>query len=278
MVALTLSHQPRHASEEGWAAYAVRRFSRLYVPFLLWSLIYLGLRLLKHLVIKGASSPILLGPATLLTGTAHHLWFLPFAFLVTLFIYPARRVCARSTVGWQRVWGAVLFSAGLALSFMPCPVAVDATAHPWTYFTGMSWSALPAVFYGGAAVALLPAFSGAVTVWAGGAGLAMVGVLLQFEIMQAPLHCLGGLLLWIVAHNRFSFPNPALLATAGAMSFSLYLVHVAVVECLQVISKKMGAAVSIQTDLAVGLTALALSIFLIVLGRRFKCLAPLFPF
>ena len=277
MVSLTLSHYLRHTSGDSWTQYAMRRFNRLYVPFLLWSLVYLGLRFLKHQIVTSGSQPIVLSPATLLTGTAHHLWFLPFAFFVTLMVYPARRIYSHSPVRQLRMWGTLFFLVGLIFSAVPCPVVVEAVEHPVTYFIGMSWAAMPAVFYGGAAAALLPSLPGSATVWVGGVGFVLVGVLLPFEGMFANLQCLGGLFLWIVAQSRLSFVNPILVTAAGAVSFSLYLTHVAVVECLQVIAKKMNLVASIQTDLAVGSAALAVSLLLVVQGRRFKCLTPLFP-
>jgi len=59
----------------GWGSYALQRFRRLYIPFLVWSLIYLLLRTGKRSLLT-TDGPVHLGMPRLLLGTARHLWFL----------------------------------------------------------------------------------------------------------------------------------------------------------------------------------------------------------
>src|SRR5437867_4519698 len=61
----------------GWASYSLQRFRRLYIPFLVWSLIYLLLRIGKRTLITHEGL-VRLDSSRLLLGTAWHLWFLPF--------------------------------------------------------------------------------------------------------------------------------------------------------------------------------------------------------
>src|SRR3954464_11787048 len=84
----------------GWGAYALQRFKRLYIPFLVWSVIYLLLRTGKRTLLT-TDGLVKLDSARLLLGTARHLWFLPFILMACIAIYPLRYVLPR--LKWGRV-------------------------------------------------------------------------------------------------------------------------------------------------------------------------------
>src|SRR2546421_5473934 len=78
----------------GWGAYALQRFKRLYIPFLVWSLIYLLLRTGKRALMT-QEGLVRLDTARLLLGTARHLWFLPFILMACIACYPLRKLLPR---------------------------------------------------------------------------------------------------------------------------------------------------------------------------------------
>ncbi len=67
--------------------YLVRRFQRLYCPFLAWTVIYFLLRDAKFLA-KGRGEFVPIGPYLLIIGSTHHLWFLPFLFATSVLLFP----------------------------------------------------------------------------------------------------------------------------------------------------------------------------------------------
>src|SRR5882762_389721 len=75
-----LLHGISSKPDEGFAVYAAQRFRRLYLPFLVWSLIYLLLRTMNRAFVV-QKEPVHLNVSRLFMGTARHLWFLPFIFL-----------------------------------------------------------------------------------------------------------------------------------------------------------------------------------------------------
>lgn len=75
-----------HYSEIPFGVFFSRRFVRLLVPWLFWSLVYIGAKLFKKLVV----CPENLGPLELpwlLVGGSLHLWYLPFAFMASIVLY-----------------------------------------------------------------------------------------------------------------------------------------------------------------------------------------------
>lgn len=79
------------ARQHGFTHFAAGRARRLLVPWLIWSVIYGGLKLAEALVThRTLASEFHL--TMLLTGPAIHLWFLPFAFAACLMLYPLARL------------------------------------------------------------------------------------------------------------------------------------------------------------------------------------------
>lgn len=68
-------------------AYVRSRADRLLIPFFIWSAVYGTLKLAEVLV-TGKSLGQEFSASMLLTGPAIHLWFLPFAFVACLAVFP----------------------------------------------------------------------------------------------------------------------------------------------------------------------------------------------
>jgi peptidoglycan/LPS O-acetylase OafA/YrhL len=71
------------ARTQPFARFAGRRFRRLMLPWFVWSAVYGALSVVKALT-AGQPPFAFLEPWMLLSGTALHLWFLPFAFAASL--------------------------------------------------------------------------------------------------------------------------------------------------------------------------------------------------
>lgn len=276
LVGLNMARLLGEPHPETWAAYTKKRFIRLYVPFLLWSLIYLALRVFKHHY-QPDGSPIFLGPSSLVNGTAHHLWFLPLAFLLSLLLLPASVLLRRSSKK-AAVTGSLLFLfIAITTGLTTCPIHVDPINHPVTYFAGMSWATLPAAFLALSLAPWLPAQPGFGVIVAAWVGVLIVGFLLSFTRGHPLLPGLGGAALWVGAHARMPFPLSNLFAKAGALSFSIYLIHVAFVEGIQAACGRFTLDHSLCVDLMIGAGALVGSVISILLARRIEPLNTLFP-
>lgn len=120
------------AERMGFTPYAKGRAERLLRPWLLWSAIYAVMKL-AELVITGAPFASEFAPHMLLTGPALHLWFLPFAFLACLLVYPAMHLGHQTQRGPAIILltGAALLALGLAQGRgLPVPLAQWVYAGP----------------------------------------------------------------------------------------------------------------------------------------------------
>lgn len=107
----TISFRPRLHRAPAWTRYAVGRAQRLLLPWLIASLFYGGFKVLE--VLAGSPFAREFTAAMFITGTALHLWFLPFAFLVCIALWPLGRWVRRQPV---QIWSWLsLICTGLAL-------------------------------------------------------------------------------------------------------------------------------------------------------------------
>jgi hypothetical protein len=259
------------------ASYCLQRTLRLYVPFLLWALFYLGVRVAKHAV-AGAGSPITISPAVFLNGTAHHLWFLPFICFVSIVMF----ALGSSLVGVglkQRRWlGVTLLASGTAAALAPDPVEIRAVEAPITYFADHAIDTLPAVFFGAAVFCFRPFRRFAP--WARISLLATALLCVAWEFRNggnsvAP-HVAGAALLVISItqpNHRWMVP----VARWANLVFVIYLIHVVFVEGLDVIEQRFGGVDSLSADVSVwalALVASALTAKLLVRVRSFRWAFP----
>lgn len=276
MISFNVKHVLGTSPPQTWTAYALMRFHRLYVPFLLWSLIYLGFRQLKHCFVPGSAS-IALSPATLLTGTAHHLWFLPMAFILSLSLYPISRGLALCRPPMVALWSVLFLATGVLIGLSSCPLAMDATGNPISYFAGMSWAALPAAFF---SLALAPWLRDQPSTWmvlSGLATLTLTAWLLLFTHGHPLLPSIGGVALWVTAHARIPQRIAPIFIKAGSLSFGIYLIHISFVEGFQTLATRIGVQTTVSLDLSITLAALVSSAICCLLLQPVRSLTILFP-
>jgi fucose 4-O-acetylase-like acetyltransferase len=261
------------SSNASFTAYTLQRARRLYVPFLIWGLFYLAVRLVKQLV-TGSGSPIVWSPALLLNGTTHHLWFLPFVCVASIAVFGLVRWRGLPPGRDYKWWSLALALLGAALSLTNCPVIIDVTNYPITYFIDHAWDALPSVLLGAALfLALRTAVPSPRARWSALAiGLGcIVAELWSSDLPVAP-HLAGAafLLFCLTQPDR-----PWMMAVQpwAELAFVIYLIHVLFVEGLQTVADRFGSVTSLPADLSVWALSLVASAIVARLLLRSNALA-----
>ncbi len=238
--------------------YCAQRVQRLYLPFLLWSAFYLALRLSKHAAVHEGSA-IVFSPAMLLTGSTHHLWFLPFAAIISVGMF----AIARAVRPWGETRRAILAGSSviiaLVLAFGPIPSATT-NGTPVAYFLDHAWRALPSVFLGAAVYWLTrrgapQGFRYAVL------AIGVMFALAELTPLESPIgpHLAGASLLYFTSTQ----PNRAWMTTGwnwAEIAFLVYLSHVAFIEVLKTVANRFGDGPSVVSDLTVWALSFALSV------------------
>ena len=214
---IAAQREQRHRAP-AFLRYAAARGRRLLVPWLVASAFYGGLKLIE--VVRGASFSAEFTKEMWVTGTALHLWFLPFAFAMTLALWPVGHWLRKAPV-W--VWppltlifggGALVALAGMQVTAQPVPLA------QWAY-------ALPAVLLG-TALALgrenIVSMMGILALFVGIA-LMMSWTVGLFQIGVAGIVLIFCTLIYI--------PPTALSGRAARASLWIYLIHPAVLTVVQ---------------------------------------------
>jgi surface polysaccharide O-acyltransferase-like enzyme len=242
-----------------FATYCLQRARRLYVPFMLWSAVYLAARVIKHKVL-GFGSPIVFSGAVLLNGTAHHLWFLPFICLVSVVAYGLARVFPLPRPERRKRWAAGFLVAGLALAFIPCPVPFRSPGFPVSYFIDHAWEAIPAAFFGITLFLLLSVQQPGHGIRWGVLAVGMTLMLSEFIIQGEPVsaNVTGACLLFFTVTQQNRRWMHAVWPWAQ-LAFAIYLVHVLFVEALQSVAIRFGTIRSLSTDLSVWALSLLVS-------------------
>jgi peptidoglycan/LPS O-acetylase OafA/YrhL len=262
-----LGESLRRRPDQRWSEYARRRFMRLYVPFLVWSVIYILARAVKHLFVHD-TSPLLIRPNLLWAGVTEQLWFLPFLLVVLLIAFPLTRFAIQRNLGW------ITAPVGLAVC-----VGALFVPSPDFFFDG------PTTFFVQTALLAVPS---------AGIGLALAGLFPQIKrVAENSLVALIFLMVWIgtlVALEHFgrntvleTFSGLCLMLAClapisgakrfdalGPYAFGIYLCHVLWIEFLQAIGHRAGLYVSIGFDVAVMTLATILSIALVASILRSK--------
>ena len=234
-------------------SFAVSRFTRIYLPFLAWSLIYLAFKAVKKLALPEEPN-VFPGIDFLWTGSFYHLWFMPFILVVSLLVFPlGKRLAVRRSA--ELIVAEIFTLAGAILALSPAPAWL-------AYVTAgvFVWNALPAVFWG---VALSVAFH---------RGTA--------PILQRPAAAIAGLVVaglctaWVWHFGRDNLAENlagvACVVTAlapwnaswlrqvarfGPLAFGIYFSHLLFIKTAEAILTKLGGGISPLVDVAVFLVA-----------------------
>jgi len=215
------------------ASRARRAGGRLLVPWLFWCGVYGAVELASHLR-HGASILDELGPRVLATGTSVHLWYLPFAFAMLLFVEVARRLTDRLPPA------AVCCAAIATAALMLAALAVDKPYLGDAGTPGPQWlRSLPAPFLGLAVgTAMRRELGGrrllAVTA-AAAAACALIAVRLEDDLAAR----YGVALLLVAPASTWRFEPPRWLAEAAGLGMGVYLVHMLVHRAVYAVSNRL---------------------------------------
>jgi len=258
-------------------SYCLQRARRLYVPFLWWSGVYLAARLLKH-TITGDGAPITLSSATLLNGTAHHLWFLPFICLASILAYVVVQRIGPPRSGLEVGWALAFLLVGIGFALTPCPVIIQTVEFPLSYFIDHSWDALPAIFFGAALFCLLRIMEPPRPLRIAALVLAFAAIAWEFVLGVHALapHIAGASILFFTT-TQANRDWMKWIWPWAQLAFAVYLMHVLFVEAFQTLANRYGGVPSLPADLSIWALALVVSALAAKFISRSRAVACFFP-
>jgi peptidoglycan/LPS O-acetylase OafA/YrhL len=237
--------------------FIAERFSRLYLPFLVWSVIYLIARDAERIKINHLP-PVRLRISMLWTGTEYHLWFLPFllGWVIVLAVLYYGLILRDRRLRWLVI--AAAFTAACIAAARPAPQLPDATlmtydnpAITYAYWLMAAPAALGALAFGplmamGPTIYAVPAALG----WAGLALVAVCSYRQVFhgiELAPRALTGLGSMLVALVPWKNSAIPA---LARVGRKGYGIYLCHVIPVEIIHTVFHHLHLGPSPWLDVA----------------------------
>ena len=284
-VASVMRDQPKPFWTYVWS-----RAARVLIPFFAWSLIYLLARSVKPFI-TGGENKVEFNAGLLWTGTAHHLWFLPFIFVTTIGLFALARFVKPFGGFAVKLTGIILATSCVLGLFMPQSwLAGYADKHFGNsgnfYTLVLSLDAIAALLFGAAAAFLLAGRapqSQLNTTWrpVGMAGLALfVGAtgVLFYQGRSLAGENIAGIGLFIFAVMPFENAALRALAKLGPLAFGIYLSHILAVDLMRNIVPKLlekrGMVITdVWWDVATFMVALAFGIGISMMLKRAKPLA-----
>lgn len=240
----SLRRNPRRA----FAPYAWSRFQRLYLPFLLWMLLYLAVRDAKHLWLRGGEPAIPLAPWLLWSGSALHLWFLPFLLAMCLLFFPLARLVAMHR-RWRWPVALACAAGGLVWAMAPPPRGWEGSE---LYMMERGFHAVPAALWAAAIGSiwgdgLRPALrSRAAGLAALGAAVASMAILIVQEFGQSwvvPLMLLENVAgIGCLVLGTMAWENGAVrrVAAWSGCAFGIYLIHFMFIAACELLGMRTG--------------------------------------
>ena len=231
-----------------FGAFLWSRFSRIYLPFLGWSFIYLVVRYLASFVLSN-THPFPITWSLLWRGPTSHLWFLPFILLATILAnLVGRLVSARPAAAWPTVIGLLVIS-GLSL--------MEPTfSRGFSYTASLAYNTLPALFWG---ISLAIVCSKLGTAWLSRPLTIDISftLFLAMEVVLALagrdflVENLAGFFLLLACFGDCRFTWVTAVASLGSMAYGVYLSHMLFVEGLQDVARHFGFAENAPYDIVV---------------------------
>lgn len=252
-------------SQNQFGSFALERWQRLYLPFVVWSVIYVLLKSAKQRLMPDQPSQ-LPGWDFWFAGGDYHLWFIPFLLIASILLYPLTRTAAAKPTSQQQL-ATASFALGIfvatLLAYLPLP------DHSLTY---MAWT-VPG-FTWGAALAWLNASQQAIHSrplqrWQNVTLTAALFVLCQTLLFthgrSALLENSAGISLLVLALSLPNLIQSTVIVRLGQVSLGIYFSHLAFVKVLgPVLEKSVTISAPLQaafllvlaTGLAAGLSLL----------------------
>ena len=253
--------------------YVRQRIRRIYVPFLAWSAVYIGFKLVKKGLMPDQPNEFP-GWETLFFGAAYHLWFLPFVLAAGIAVFALVRWMPRSRealtvasislclagalmaywIDWSGSdeMAAARWHDGLAYMIQSVPSVIWATSLALAYSLGAwRWLVQPAL----TRAALVAFVASALAVYIGGRSCLVESV--------------SGILLLVVAIAPSAPPWADLWSRLAPLSYGVYLAHVLVIKVCETGWTKLGWHISSVTDIATFFVAAVVSTVMVSIMQRF---------
>jgi peptidoglycan/LPS O-acetylase OafA/YrhL len=271
----------KHAPASLWS-FASSRFTRLYLPFLAWSIIYLLFKLTKKAVMPMAETD-LPGLEFLIAGGAYHLWFIPFLLVTTFTIYAACKITGNRS--YRQIWAAnIAFIAGLSLAF-----ALSFTSTPDTIPWFMA-IATPSVLWGCAIgwanTSIAKDASSTSQPFSSNTRLALMAFItfLYATLMSVRdtrsilLESSSGaaLLLAALFADRLLYANKTLsslnskIASLGKVSLGIYFSHLLFLKIGEIVASKVAPSHSAAVVILIAFSSIVSATILSLVAARFR--------
>ncbi|HEX8323085.1 MAG TPA: acyltransferase [Tepidisphaeraceae bacterium] len=231
--------------------YAVSRATRVYLPFLFWTAVYVALSQAKSIVRDHTMN--LPSPTVLYVGGHEHLWFLPFLMIVTL----GGALLVKGVQGLPAArWPVVCLLAvlGVVAAVLPEPRWVAAREHDmdfWRY----TLRATPTVCWA-LALGLACAFHGKLPrttplLAVGGIVLLLGSMTLQETITPFKvLRSTAGLGCVLIALLPLALPALRSVGSLGRYSYGIYLSHLVFLRIAAAWMERWETTPTLATDAA----------------------------
>lgn len=231
-VSVSLAARP-NVKRSPWSA-VWRRAQRLLVPWLFWSGVYMVLKL-ACVAVGARHFKWEFGPSIILTGGELHLWYLPFAFVATSVV--AALASTHDMSKWTPVWSGACAASLTLCSWCMAHVSLQPPFAQWVFI-------LPAVLLG-------MAMAGTIRKRGQKAALFVGFVVLCTCAVDWALGWRGLAIPYAVGATVYSFavlfrrPASRVVATAGALSYGVYILHaLAAAICARILHQHSGTALA----------------------------------
>lgn len=240
-------------SQRTLGRYAFARFRRLYLPFLVWSAAYLGLKGIK-LVLAPDQQNDFPGWSLLLVGSAYHLWFLPFILFGSIVAF----ALAKNLAANNRSIPITCVVIGVAAAL------IDPSNWPVHDGFRFMWQALPALCWAMGYAFVEKSFPDrrrVPSLWlafAFGLGMACLATAGRLTILENAL----GAWLFVLGLRSQDVRLPTVFHTLAPLSFGIYLSHLVFIKTFETITNKLHLAPTVALDLILFLATVLGSVLL----------------
>jgi len=241
-----------------FTSYITSRSIKLYLPFLFWTFVYVAFKLVKKSISPDEQID-LPGIEFLWFGGAYHLWFIPFALLVSIVSFGVGQ-SVRHCSERQRVFFACSLSIVVAISSLYAVPTINWTPQPICYM----FDALPAALFG-LSMAILWQLRDRLWLLDGGRAATTIaifalifsGVLLSLYGRNVTLESISGIACFAIGLNVRSGQWESKLSSLGRFSMGIYLVHLLFVK----VSESFGNEIHFDPVWILDLGAFAFTLF-----------------
>ncbi len=256
-----------------WAQFGRSRLERLYLPFLVWSAVYMLFKVLKRVALPDQECD-LPGWEFWIVGGAYHLWFIPFLLIASLILFPIARISRNWNIETQTHVAWLAFGIGVVIAAWG--PQDDGEGRFVVLFLqtlpGMLWGCTLGWLYRIDARLSFPLFPLM--------ALFLIALALQVGMGRSSLleSSLGLLLLLIVRFQRNDNSRTAVAveppknseqrqwlqtaAECGQVAMGVYFVHLLILKIGEAVAAKARWSVSPATDFVIFLVVCALSLLL----------------